>query len=46
MKRELLALVSLGILAAAPLVAQEAAKADQKPDEKPKEEQAVRRPRR
>ncbi len=42
MKRELLALLSLGILAAAPLVAQEAAKADQKPDE-PKEEQAVRR---
>jgi len=43
MKREFLALVGLGVLAAAPLLAQEAATAGQKPDEKAKEEETVRR---
>ncbi len=44
MKRELLALLGLGVLTAAPLLAQEAATAaGQKPDEKAKEEESVRR---
>ena len=44
MKRELLALVGLGVLTAAPLLAQEAGEAaGQKPDEKAKEEETVRR---
>jgi len=44
MKRELLALVGLGALTAAPLLAQQAGEAaGQKPDEKAKQEETVRR---
>jgi outer membrane receptor protein involved in Fe transport len=43
MKRELLAVVGLGVLTAAPLLAQEAATAGQKPEEKAKEEEPIRR---
>jgi len=43
MKRELLALLGLGVLAAGPLLAQETAAGGQKPDEKAKEEETVRR---
>ena len=43
MKRELLALAGLGVLAAAPLLAQEPGAVAQKPDEKAKEEETVRR---
>jgi outer membrane receptor protein involved in Fe transport len=44
MKRELLALVGLGVLTAAPLLAQQPAKAaDQKPDEPAKQEETIRR---
>ena len=43
MKRELLALLGLGVLTAAPLLAQEPAASGQKPDEKAKEEESVRR---
>ena len=44
MKRELLALAALGVLTAAPLLAQEAAPAaGQKPDEQAKQEETIRR---
>jgi outer membrane receptor protein involved in Fe transport len=43
MKRELLALLGLGVLAAAPLLAQEAAPAAPKGEEKAKQEETVRR---
>ncbi len=44
MKRELLALVGLGVLTAAPLLAQQpATAADQKPDEPAKQEETIRR---
>ena len=43
MKRELLALAGLGVMAAAPLLAQEPAPAGPRPEEKPKTEETIRR---